>query len=62
VLGGLGNPLGAALGGILLGILESLGAGLSPSGWSGYKDAIAFAILLIVLVAKPSGLLGKRRG
>jgi branched-chain amino acid transport system permease protein len=61
VLGGLGNPLGAALGGIILGVLETLGAGLSPSGWSGYKDAIAFAILLIVLVAKPSGILGKKR-
>lgn len=60
ILGGMGNPLGAVLGGTLLGVLESLGAGLSPPGWSGYKDAIAFAIMLIVLLAKPTGLLGRR--
>jgi len=62
ILGGMGNPLGAVLGGTLLGVLESLGAGLSPPGWSGYKDAIAFAIMLIVLLAKPTGLLGRRSG
>jgi branched-chain amino acid transport system permease protein len=60
ILGGIGNPFGAVLGGLLLGTLESLGAGLSPSGWSGYKDAIAFAVMLLVLLAKPSGLLGRR--
>ena len=60
ILGGMGNPLGAVLGGALLGVLESLGAGLSPPGWSGYKDAIAFAIMLVVLLAKPTGLLGRR--
>ena len=60
ILGGMGNPLGAVLGGTLLGVLESLGAGLSPPGWSGYKDAIAFAIMLVVLLAKPTGLLGRR--
>jgi branched-chain amino acid transport system permease protein len=57
ILGGLGNPLGAALGGVLLGVLESFGASLA----SGYKDAIAFAIMLIVLLAKPAGLLGRKR-
>lgn len=61
VLGGMGNPVGAVLGGVLLGVLESLGAGLSPAGWSGYKDAIAFAIMLLVLLARPTGLLGGRR-
>ncbi len=60
ILGGIGNPLGAVLGGLLLGTLESLGAGLSPTGWSGYKDAFAFAVMLIVLLAKPTGLLGRR--
>lgn len=60
ILGGMGNPLGAVLGGTLLGVLESLGAGLSPPGWSGYKDAIAFAVMLVVLLAKPTGLLGRR--
>lgn len=59
ILGGMGNPLGAVVGGLLLGNLESLGAGLSPSGWSGYKDALAFAIMIIVLLAKPTGLLGR---
>jgi branched-chain amino acid transport system permease protein len=59
ILGGMGNPLGAVLGGLLLGTLESLGAGLSPIGWSGFKDAIAFSIMLIVLLAKPTGLLGR---
>lgn len=56
ILGGMGNPLGAVLGGISLGILESLGAGLK----SGFKDAIAFGIMLAVLLARPTGILGKR--
>lgn len=60
ILGGMGNPVGAVLGGLLLGVLESLGAGLSPTGWSGYKDAIAFTVMLVVLLAKPTGLLGRR--
>lgn len=61
ILGGMGNPLGAVLGGLLVGILESLGAGISPIGWSGFKDAIAFSVMLIVLLAKPTGILGRRR-
>lgn len=56
ILGGMGNPLGAVLGGISLGILESLGAGLK----SGFKDAIAFGIMLVVLLARPTGILGRR--
>jgi len=56
ILGGMGNPLGAVLGGMSLGILESLGAGLK----SGFKDAIAFGIMLAVLLARPTGILGKR--
>jgi branched-chain amino acid transport system permease protein len=55
VLGGYGNSVGAVLGGLTLGILESLGAGMISST---YKDVIAFAVLLIVLFMKPSGLLG----
>lgn len=57
VLGGLGNPLGAVLGGILLGILESLSVAVISSG---YKDAVAFLILVLVLFVKPSGLIGAR--
>ncbi|PIW21685.1 MAG: branched-chain amino acid ABC transporter permease, partial [Candidatus Aquicultor secundus] len=55
VLGGLDNPLGAVVGGLLLGVLESLSVGVIDSG---YKDAIAFLILLLVLFFKPSGILG----
>jgi branched-chain amino acid transport system permease protein len=54
ILGGIGNNTGALLGGLLVGLLESLGAGYISSG---YKDAIAFLALLIVLVLRPSGLL-----
>ncbi|GAB6111987.1 branched-chain amino acid ABC transporter permease [Desulfomicrobium salsuginis] len=55
ILGGLGNPFGAAAGGVILGILESLGAGFVSSA---YKDALAFVILLALLFVKPSGLFG----
>jgi branched-chain amino acid transport system permease protein len=57
ILGGLGNPFGALAGGVLLGILESLTAGLLSSG---YKDAVAFCILLVLLVVRPSGLFGAK--
>jgi branched-chain amino acid transport system permease protein len=55
VLGGYGNSIGAVIGGLLLGVLESLGAGLISST---YKDVIAFVILITILFVKPSGLLG----
>ncbi len=55
VLGGLGSGGGAIVAGFLIGILESLGAGLVSSG---YKDAIALFVMLIVLWVKPSGLFG----
>ena len=57
VLGGLGSPPGAIVAGFLIGLLESLGAGLISSG---YKDAIALFVLLLVLWVKPSGLFGSR--
>jgi branched-chain amino acid transport system permease protein len=56
-LGGLGNPLGAVLGGFALGIIEALGVGVVSAG---YKDAIAFVILLLVLFLRPAGLLGAK--
>lgn len=55
VLGGYGNSFGAVLGGLLLGVLESVGAGVVSST---YKDVIAFGILLLVLFVRPSGILG----
>ena len=56
ILGGYGNFAGAIVGGGLLGILESLGAGLISSQ---YKDAIAFLVLLLVLFLRPTGILGR---
>ncbi len=59
VLGGYGNVMGAVVGGLLLGVLESLGAGLISST---FKDVIAFVILLLVLFIRPRGILGKGEG
>ena len=55
ILGGLGSFPGAIVGGLLLGAIESLCAGLISSG---YKDAFALIVLLVVLFFKPSGILG----
>ena len=57
VLGGIGNLPGAALGGIIIGITETLVSGYISST---YRDAIAFAVLILILLIKPSGLLGKK--
>ncbi|MBI4687880.1 MAG: branched-chain amino acid ABC transporter permease [Nitrospirae bacterium] len=59
VLGGIGSIPGAMLGGFILGIVESLAAGYLSSE---YKDAYAFIILIIILLIKPRGLLGKSSG
>jgi branched-chain amino acid transport system permease protein len=56
VLGGIGSIPGAVLGGIVLGVAENLVVGL----WSStYRDAVAFLILIIILLVKPTGILGK---
>ena len=65
VLGGIGNLRGAMLGGLLLGLIESLGAGYIgdlTGGYFGstYQDVFAFFVLIAVLVFRPSGLLGER--
>ncbi len=57
VLGGIGNLPGAALGGLLLGLLETFAGGIP--GISNYRDGIAFAILILILIFRPSGLLGE---
>lgn len=56
VLGGIGNLRGAMLGGLLLGLAESFGAGLVGAHW---RDVIAFGVLITVLVLRPGGLLGE---
>ena len=65
VLGGIGNIAGAMLGGILLGIIESLGAGYIgdlTGGFLGshYQDIFAFFVLICVLIFRPSGLMGEK--
>jgi len=56
IIGGFGNPIGAALGGLLLGVLEALSSGYLSSG---FKNAIAFVLLLVFLLVRPGGLLGE---
>ena len=65
VLGGIGNIVGAMLGGLLLGIVESLGPILVLSGWGivaphQLKDVVAFAVLILVLIFRPTGILGEQ--
>ena len=57
VLGGIGNLPGAALGGLLRGLLEPVAGGIP--GISNYRDGIAFAILILILLFRPAGLLGE---
>lgn len=59
VLGGIGNVRGAVLGGLLLGVVESLSISCIDTSWS---DVIAFLILVLVLLVRPTGLLGERLG
>ena len=56
MLGGMGNPLGAVIGGLIVGLLEAFSAGYLSSS---YKDAVAFLVILGVLFAMPQGLLGR---
>src|SRR5512141_1874884 len=58
VLGGMGSVVGATLGGILIGVTESMSAVYISSGW---KDVVVFVLFLLVLLFKPSGLMGKSR-
>lgn len=67
VLGGIGNPAGAMLGGLFLGIFESLGPTLFLDGLGvpapyQLKDVIAFTMLVMILIFRPTGILGERLG
>ncbi len=57
VLGGIGNMTGAVVGGIVLGVSESLAAGLISPAW---KDAIALTLLVFIIIVRPDGILGRR--
>jgi branched-chain amino acid transport system permease protein len=60
VLGGIGSIPGAVLGGFLLGLIETILKGvILPSRYTGYADAAAFVVLILILLVRPSGLLGK---
>jgi branched-chain amino acid transport system permease protein len=60
VIGGIGNITGAVLGGFLLGFIELMTVAFFPE-LSGYRDAFAFVLLIVVLLVKPTGLLGKNQ-
>jgi branched-chain amino acid transport system permease protein len=55
VLGGIGSIPGAMVGGVLIGLMET---GLSATAYSTYRDAVAFAVLILILLVRPSGLFG----
>ncbi|MGD9949487.1 MAG: branched-chain amino acid ABC transporter permease [Desulfobulbus sp.] len=57
ILGGIGNIPGAMVGGLLLGVIEALGAAYVSIAW---KDAISFCVLILILIVRPTGLLGER--
>jgi branched-chain amino acid transport system permease protein len=57
ILGGIGNIPGAMVGGVLLGVIEAMGAAYISIAW---KDAIAFCVLILILIVRPTGLLGER--
>jgi branched-chain amino acid transport system permease protein len=58
VLGGMGSVIGATLGGVLIGVAESVGGVYFGSGW---KEVVVFVLFLLILLFKPAGLLGKSR-
>jgi branched-chain amino acid transport system permease protein len=55
VLGGIGNIPGAMLGGLLIGLMETA---LSATAYSTYRDAVAFGVLILILIVRPAGILG----
>ena len=61
VLGGVGNVTGAVLGGLLLGLLEVMIVAFFPA-WAGYRGTVAFTLLIVLLLVRPTGLLGEAPG
>ncbi|MBW1991527.1 MAG: branched-chain amino acid ABC transporter permease [Deltaproteobacteria bacterium] len=61
VLGGIGNLAGAVVGGLLLGLLEIMIVAFFPA-WAGYRDAVAFGLLIVILLVRPTGILGESLG
>ena len=59
ILGGLGNPMAAVVGGLLVGVLEAFSVRFLPAA---YNDVTAFAVLLLVLFARPHGIFGAAQG
>ncbi len=59
MLGGIGSIQGAMIGGLLLGFIEIMTVAFMPS-LSGYRDAFAFVVLVLVLLVRPTGLFGER--
>jgi len=60
VIGGIGSIPGAVLGGFLIGLIQTFSIGFLPPGWTIYRDAIVFALLIIVLLIKPTGIMGRK--
>jgi branched-chain amino acid transport system permease protein len=60
VIGGIGSIPGAVLGGFLIGLIQTFSIGFLPPGWTMYRDAIVFALLIIVLLIKPTGIMGRK--
>lgn len=57
VIGGLGSPIGAMIGGLILGVVSTVAVGVLPSG---YQNAVAFGLLTLILLVRPTGLLGAK--
>ena len=60
VMGGIGSITGSVIGGFLIGFIQTFVIGFLPPGWTIYRDAVVFTLLIIVLLIKPTGVMGRR--
>lgn len=60
VIGGIGSIAGAVVGGFVLGLFETLSVGFLPAGFAEFRDAIVFTLLILVLLLKPTGIMGRK--